>query len=231
MLGSSTFLAFSLSSTILVAISLLRTSLIHNSKDLWRMQKTVSVFNQFEGLRFLPSDQRHYSYEGEDYPNFAPIPSPGFALMSVEETVHYSPSNPTSVDEWLYNSPWGTGTIRLGPRNRTFYLSTFHDLHCLRRMHLALIATPDDDGEWWHLQHCFNVLRQAALCQADMTLEKGDFVQKDIMVERYEPSPRVCRDWEAVYDTVGIDWLRWRRYIKTTNLTGWQRYSFFEESD
>ncbi|KAI3600710.1 hypothetical protein WG66_014153 [Moniliophthora roreri] len=168
-------------------------------------------------LRSDPRDLAKYTFEGDDYPNFLPIDLPDPVLMSLEETVHYSPSDPLAAKEWVYNSPWGAGTYPTGPRNRLFYVAMFHQMHCLRMTSAGLAKVPDR-GQWRHLHHCFDVLRQSALCQADMTLEIGDFAKRDFTMERTgKPNEKVCPDWEAIYDAVGSSWLRWRKFMKATS--------------
>ncbi|KAJ6466554.1 hypothetical protein C8R47DRAFT_1153654 [Mycena vitilis] len=44
----------------------------------------------------------------------------------------------------------------------------------------ALAVTSHKASDWSRLQHCLNYLREAALCQADMTLETGDFTHKKL---------------------------------------------------
>ncbi|THU95089.1 hypothetical protein K435DRAFT_140683 [Dendrothele bispora CBS 962.96] len=217
MIGLRILCIITAASSFLLSLSLYR----HVSRN----EEISTILPQIEDLKSKSLDLTKYSFEGMDYPNFMPISSITSVHMQIEESVHYAPSSSLSTKEWLYNSPWGSGTIRLGSHNRTFFLSMFHDMHCLRRIHSALTTFPSGT-ELWHLHHCFNTIRQSVLCHADMTLEKGDFAERFFEVERVGAN-HVCRNWEEVYDILGLDWFRWRRYIKTTNLTGWQQYSNF----
>ena len=80
--------------------------------------------------------------------------------MTIEESVHYSLTDPEAEKEWLYNSPWGTGAYRFenDPSNRGFFLSMFHQLHCLRRMRAYIDGAEDGEGAG-HIQHCLSLLR------------------------------------------------------------------------
>lgn len=137
--------------------------------------------------------------------------------MAVEESVHYPLVAPEAMSEWLETSP-GTygGNIRLGPDNRAFFVSMFHQLHCLRYFRTVLVG---DDPVGPHLQHCFNLLRQWILCHADLTLEPGDFTERDFQRDR-QGATHKCRDWEVAYDVVERDTVRWFKYRVENNMTG-----------
>jgi len=137
--------------------------------------------------------------------------------MVIEESVHYSITNPEAMDEWLYNSPFGTGSVRVGPNNRGFFISMFHKLHCLRLMRTALASEPKP-GMVEHSFHCLNYLRESALCASDTTLEPGDFMQREFTFDRIGAA-HVCRDWDAVYEEVRINWLEWYLYLQDRNIS------------
>ena len=139
----------------------------------------------------------------------------GLTEMTVKETVHYSLTEPEARDEWLYNSPAGTGLVRLGPDHCTFVVSMFHQLHCLRNFHKAFINSTGN-GPRRHVQHCFNFLRQGALCQADLTLEPGDFMSHNF-TEDWLGATHLCRDWAAVYDKLEANWIEWMRFQKSSD--------------
>ena len=139
----------------------------------------------------------------------------GLTEMTVKETVHYSLTEPEARDEWLYNSPAGTGLVRLGPDHCTFVVSMFHQLHCLRNFHKAFINSTGN-GLRRHVQHCFNFLRQGALCQADLTLEPGDFMSHNF-TEDWLGATHLCRDWAAVYDKLEANWIEWMRFQKSSD--------------
>lgn len=153
--------------------------------------------------------------EGEDVPMFVPNMTIRQVGLVIEESTHYSITRPEAEDEWLYNAPWGSGGYRLGRKHRGFYLSMFHQLHCLRRIREAYTdATPD----WSHVQHCLTVLRQIFLCQCDLTLEAGDFTRRNFDQDRVAET-HICQDWEDVYDSVNANYLQWYRIVREGNLT------------
>jgi hypothetical protein len=123
--------------------------------------------------------------------------------MVVEESVHYSLTDPEGSTEWLYTSPPGTGSVRFGTENRTFFVSMFHQLHCLRGFQRYLLGGKHLDKG--HLQHCFNYVRQQILCHADLTLEPGDFATRNFSESRVGAT-HTCQDWEAVYDYMTVNW-------------------------
>lgn len=46
----------------------------------------------------------------------------------------------------------------------------------------------------FHFVHCMTYLRQIFICNADMTLESGDFMQLNFTIDRVGQT-RKCRDW------------------------------------
>ncbi|OCH93635.1 hypothetical protein OBBRIDRAFT_789996 [Obba rivulosa] len=150
-----------------------------------------------------------YSYHGHDFPETFPWPSDElpFASLTVEESAHYPLLGPESDDEWLSLTTASYGYVRLGPEDRLFALTMFHELHCLRVLNRAFgkaaVATPE------HIQHCLNYLRQGVLCSPDLTLEPGNFEDKDFEVER-TGATHTCRDWEAVYSVLDDNYHQWK---------------------
>ncbi|KAJ3571226.1 hypothetical protein NP233_g3891 [Leucocoprinus birnbaumii] len=147
------------------------------------------------------ASQREYSLLGHDYPEFLPLPialTPDIPVVA-EETVHYPVLGNASDAEWFSLTSAGYGYVRLGGEHRVFMVTMYHELHCLRVLNKAFgkhpIATPG------HIQHCLNYLRQGALCHPDLSLEPGNFEEKDFGVER-TGAIHMCRDWEAPYEVM-----------------------------
>jgi len=134
--------------------------------------------------------------------------------MLAEESVHYSLTDPEAYDEWLWTAPIvGDNHVRLGPDKRMFAVPMFHELHCLRNMRTAMVdglasLSPVRQG---HIHHCFNYLRQWALCSADVTLEPGDFMTRNFTTER-TGGTYSCLDWTPVYKAVEENWYDWEQY-------------------
>jgi hypothetical protein len=121
-------------------------------------------------------------------------------LMSSEESIHYQLDTPQGDLEWRALVP-ANGTIHLGPEHDPFTISMFHQLRCLDVIRTDLLSTrglnsPLPPSELSH--HCFNYLRQTALCRADTTLVQV------LNPDNPHPFPdvAVCNDWEHVYTEV-----------------------------
>ncbi|KAI0311938.1 hypothetical protein OF83DRAFT_706430 [Amylostereum chailletii] len=177
----ASIMSFLLTVTLLVALALppSSTPLIPSASTWTRISATSD-------------DARQLSYEGDDVPIFhslSDLPNAratselSYIRATFEESVHFTLEDPESEKEWLQTSPYGSGIIRLGPHNRTFVVAMFHEIHCLRNFRDAYIASRDNT-DWGHVQHCLNYVRQLALCSADVTLERGDFMMRDFATER-----------------------------------------------
>ncbi|KAJ3848743.1 hypothetical protein EV368DRAFT_86290 [Lentinula lateritia] len=187
---------------------------------LYKLLSKLSPSNPTSAFNFLSAQTTSvssYSLKGDDFPHFVPMELPPAILMAIEESVHYSLTDPEAEKEWLYNSPWGTGSYRIDsdPTNRAFFVAMFHQLHCLRRMR-AYFTSGDAEGPG-HVQHCLSFLRLSILCQADTTIEQGDFMKRNFSLQQ-PGSTHVCRDWDYIYDKIGNNWLQWYRYTKVNNI-------------
>ncbi|KAJ6490180.1 hypothetical protein DFH09DRAFT_947967, partial [Mycena vulgaris] len=152
------------------------------------------------------------AYSHDDYPVELRIEKIGAVELGFQETVRFdlNASDDISDKEWhtLYGGrPY---TVHLGPDQRIFVLSFYHQLHCLRAMQFALLHAEPYTPE--HVQHCLNYLRQHLLCAADDDLEAGDFLEWDFGAGLLETS-RVCRDWERVNQVVDINLVDFRRWF------------------
>lgn len=116
--------------------------------------------------------------------------------------------------------PWGTLT---SPDDyhipepitgkRTFVVTMFHELHCLRMLNAGYES--EGRAAEGHLKHCIHYIRQMALCDADMTPEPAGWEEKwsvedDTGLDR-EGAPHVCRDFQSVFDAVENNWTEWLR--------------------
>ncbi|KAH7912746.1 hypothetical protein BJ138DRAFT_1112043 [Hygrophoropsis aurantiaca] len=151
--------------------------------------------------------KNHYTFEGDDFPEVLPIELQPVEMV-VEESVHFDLLSPEARLEWLATSPPGTGSIRMGKDNRSFFVSMFHQVHCLRYFRQALNGHPEEE----HVHHCLNYLRQWTLCQADLTLESGDFISRNFTLQR-QGETHVCRDWNTVFDEVSVNWVEWNKVL------------------
>jgi hypothetical protein len=105
------------------------------------------------------------AYVGDDHPSQLPLELPSVGLELESGEGHFS----------LYDDDdWGTlfpsdGFVALGPNNRTFLVSLYHQFHCLDIIRVGYVVNRTHAAE--HIQHCLRYLRQALLCHADTTLE------------------------------------------------------------
>lgn len=128
------------------------------------------------------------------------------ALMVVEESVHYPVLGPASDKEWFSVTSSSYRYIRLGPEHRLFHAAMAHELHCLRMLNLAFGNTSFPDTG--HIQHCLNRIRQSILCDSDLTLEPGNFEERDFTLERVGAT-HVCQDWAILYDIMDENTISW----------------------
>lgn len=135
-------------------------------------------------------------------------------IMSVEESYSFSIQGAQSTRDWSTTQPFPSGSIRLGPENRHFAVSAFHQLHCLGIMR-TMLAGPQEIWSGEHMHHCLNYLRQMILCNPDLTLEPADILQRDFDIQRFG-SLHVCRDFVALYDDVKVNNNRWEQSKNST---------------
>lgn len=111
--------------------------------------------------------------------------------------------------------PWGTLTPHdyYAPKaitgKRTFVVTMFHELHCLRMLNRGWYLNVKEG----HLKHCLHYIRQMALCDADMTPEPAGWEEKwsvedDTGLDR-EGATHVCQDFQSVFDAVENNWAQW----------------------
>jgi len=159
------------------------------------MMFTLHTISVLDGL--LPPTPHVHTYIGDDHPSQLPVelPSVGLSLESGEG--HFS----------LYDDDdWGTlfpsdGFVALGPNNRTFLVSLYHQFHCLDIIRVGYVVNRTHAAE--HIQHCLRYLRQALLCQADTTLEVDIPQISEVDGKLYHTANGVgsvhkCRDWTVL---------------------------------
>ncbi|KJA25155.1 hypothetical protein HYPSUDRAFT_38122 [Hypholoma sublateritium FD-334 SS-4] len=159
---------------------------------------------------------------GDGYPEAFPLELSSVRLH-VEESVHYALDAPEAFEEWaeLQQRIPGAGSVRFGPSHRYFILPMFHELHCIENMRDEVLGQGINRNKkmvgWGHVQHCANYLRQWTLCRADLTLERGDFAERNFTWDR-QGATHQCRDWRAVFDAVHSDWKSWVDYWRVEKL-------------
>ncbi|KAE9982320.1 hypothetical protein EG328_010980 [Venturia inaequalis] len=96
----------------------------------------------------------------------------------------------------------GSG-LATAPGESVFQVDMFHQLHCLERIRSDLLSAKwlyqlnpnrtDQDPSSKHTLHCVDYLRQAVMCNGDLTL-----VSTGVDLEFDHSPPRKCRDFGAV---------------------------------
>ncbi|KAG2034736.1 hypothetical protein BDR03DRAFT_964381 [Suillus americanus] len=176
---------------------------------LWPTALAISILLNILTMLRLQSpslDDGQYTYIGDDYPTELPLRLDTVALK-FNSSEHYSTSGDMAWSDWksLDHFPHGHGFVQLGPNGRSFGVSMFHQIHCLQMIRLALINGPDE-----HSGHCTNILRQAILCNADITLDPlitdpdGSMTGVDGLDVTH-----ICRDWTQVYAYITENQNKW----------------------
>jgi hypothetical protein len=132
--------------------------------------------------------------------------------MTVEETIRYPLAGFASDSEWFSLANSSSGYVRLGPRDRIFSVTMFHQMHCLRMLNFAF--DPSKFARLEHINHCLGYLRQMALCGADLTLEPAGWQSRDFKFDRVGAT-HMCRDWTGIYAEVERNFRRWNNTSHT----------------
>ncbi|KAI0331100.1 hypothetical protein GY45DRAFT_662970 [Cubamyces sp. BRFM 1775] len=184
------------------AVLLLLISLLNLSYVVYRVRSPAADNIQPE--------RRVYTYLGHDHPAYLPLDGMDdlpLSPLTVEESEMYPLLGPESDAQWSSLSSASGGYVRLGPMDRLFLVAMFHELHCLRILNFAFGKAKIASRA--HIQHCLNYLRLGALCASDLTLEPGDFEQRDYTQER-KGATHTCRDWSLVYTLLDDNYSAWQ---------------------
>lgn len=125
--------------------------------------------------------------------------------MQVHETVRYAFNDTSSEGEWASLNTILQAPLRVDDEKHIATPSMFHELHCVYMMREALFQRVS----LHHAQHCANLLRRWSLCRADLTLEPGDFTDRDFDIDR-AGAVHVCRDWTQVLKEAHANWEDWK---------------------
>ncbi|KAK4210916.1 hypothetical protein QBC37DRAFT_291445 [Rhypophila decipiens] len=144
-------------------------------------------------------------------------------IVKFEMDQSYAPTNSSEfftdevLDRWNNLMPVGMGFVWVNdthkyhdlptpidwPDKTVFTTSVTHQLHCL----FAMVQTysglksnhPIPDDHHWHMVHCFDYMRQAIMCSADMALEglETTFPDHNGGSDGWD-SKHVCKDYSQV---------------------------------
>ena len=81
-----------------------------------------------------------------------------------------------------------------------YFLNGYHNLHCLRAVHIALMEFAHGEPQsrrFQHVLHCMESLRQDILCNADDTPR---YTTNDEVPESGVGQVRMCRNWGQLED-------------------------------
>ncbi|KAH0443019.1 hypothetical protein CcaCcLH18_01132 [Colletotrichum camelliae] len=176
--------------------------------------------------RYLQSPARDKRLEPVgDLTGFAPEWLSLFQITTFHPTTDFVPDDPKSLftnaslqENWLKMVPRGLGYLwvknprahsnlpvplpEFAPRT-VFTTSMTHQLHCLYAIleSYAGLSVNGSAGGPWHLQHCFEYLRQAILCSGDVALEgtQTTFPPGFTGSDGWD-AKHVCKDPKQVYE-------------------------------
>lgn len=88
-------------------------------------------------------------------------------------------------------------------------LAVLHELHCLKTIRQYLF--PEYYPDTWemfkpgpgekigdHMDHCIDILRQATMCHADMTILAAEWWDNEDVPQNVLYTPHKCANWESV---------------------------------
>ncbi|EME44319.1 hypothetical protein DOTSEDRAFT_71978 [Dothistroma septosporum NZE10] len=101
---------------------------------------------------------------------------------------------------------WGSELEEWEAGSQAWATTLMHQIHCLGMMksswHKIESGEPINNRRHGHFPHCIEYLRQAVMCQADLTLEPAmDPMHWPIGTSGWDVTHR-CKDWDAVLDAV-----------------------------
>lgn len=167
----------------------------------------VSLYVSVSLLRLAVNAGHNFQPRRKESFAFLPGEHDAQIRMQVEETVHYRHPNNGVSKEWFFANPQGAGSFRPATDAPTLFVTMLHQHHCVETFGEQLTRT-NRTTDWGHLQHCMNFLRELSMCRPDLTLEPGDFTQRDFQTERFG-AVHVCRNLDPVYDILNLNWKQW----------------------
>lgn len=85
-------------------------------------------------------------------------------------------------------------------------LSVTHELHCIKRLYqyfhkeayFPSLSPEDEELNFMHTDHCLEILRQAAMCHADISLIPMQWSAHSPVPEADFSVPHKCVNWEKL---------------------------------
>ena len=144
-----------------------------------------------------------------------PVP---YVEMTYQESSRFEIQNYSgSQSNWntLVKNQFGIGFHHIGPFHHRFISAAYHSLHCVYTFGRDMEKPNHLNETSHHLVHCMMYLRQLFMCNADATLEPGDFTAKNLEVDRMGVT-RQCRDWQTVAGWIDQNAIEWAAYNNVT---------------
>lgn len=118
----------------------------------------------------------------------------------------------TNDSDWDFILPDGEGFLYLPSRDEHYFVAHYHQMHCLRALrNYFLDVHKMNKLDYGHVSHCLMYLREAALCNVDLTLEPASHKQHKLSghlglaVTGFGVTHR-CRDWSQVHDYMTLNY-------------------------
>ncbi|KAJ6612713.1 hypothetical protein B0H10DRAFT_286441 [Mycena sp. CBHHK59/15] len=166
--------------------------------------------------RFLALNHpKQYTWINKDFPILLPVGDIPTVEMTFQESARFGLSNSDAESqknwETLVTNQFGVGFQHLGPYRLRYISGAYHSLHCIYTMQLDLNNSNHTEHPSHHFTHCLMYFRQIFMCNADLTLEDGDFLKKNYTTDR-SGQTRKCRDWWKVADWVKENSKEWLEF-------------------
>jgi hypothetical protein len=106
----------------------------------------------------------------------------------------------------------GSTSIRIPETDMYFAgLGVFHELHCLKRLrqytwkehYFPDISENDERLNRLHTDHCLEILRQAIMCRADISLFTLQWSEDSLHPRADFSQEHECVDFEAIFEWAG----------------------------
>lgn len=147
----------------------------------------------------------------DDFPSRLPllVPTVSMIFNGSDEYGLYA------AEDWNSLIPSGHGWVHLGSDYEPFAVSMYHQLHCVEGIRNDIIDAIaghrlEAPGARSHAHHCFNYIRQALLCGADIALEAAELIRRPngnlATSSSGEEVIHQCRDWTEVRRFVELNW-------------------------
>ncbi|SPO06899.1 uncharacterized protein DNG_09593 [Cephalotrichum gorgonifer] len=137
---------------------------------------------------FVPENMTRFLSE-ETLNRWLDLVPKGLGFLEIQDPSKYN-DLPTPLEEYV---------------NKTVYASSMtHQLHCLHSIidsHTRLALGWPVDPDYWHVQHCFEYLRQSIMCYGDVALEGAETTFPDRKRGGSDgwDATHVCKDYGEVY--------------------------------